>query len=1696
MNIDKKLARYKAFVRLGLSFIFLSFLSISCGDNTKFFELTTVDDGSFARERPTGTVTLFDVLRLNIYLDNFLLNETTPVIRVEGLVNGASVKLMEGSCQGEVVSSLDQNGVFEGLGTFEDYTEIQYYVELSYQGKKECKALEKSWVHLLSPTLSLNEEQTALDKRKPQFNAANLFSGKEVELGLYETPDCSGESLSSLVNSSSGDGLIGVKNPIGDLNNHTYYVKQSYKDVSTCSLVGVDYAYSLELENISLSYDDVILGGSEGVVEVSKVLPGSTVSLHKESCNSDADDTLTEDGTLTPTNTNTYTDVPLYVKYTYDQTSVCSEIGSRYVYLEKATLALNQAQTALHKRRPTFDVTNLFTGKNVTVALYESATCTGLAVSSSEETNTGSSILTVSSDIMDTNTHSYYVKQSYAGHSSCSLGIQYTYGLSISDLTVSSDPVLFGSTPSTISVSGLIPGSTVSLHKGSCNSEADDSITSDGTLTPTAVNTYIETDLYLKYTLNQGSSCQSIGVSYLNLVAPVLALNSAQTNLDKRSPKFDVTSLFTGKNVAVTIHESSNCTGGAVGAVVNSSTGSALLTLSSVLTDINSHTYSVKQSYQGHSSCSNSLVYQYSIDTTNLGIVADEILYGATPGSVTVSKMLSGSTVSLHKGSCNAVADASITEDGTLTPSSTGSYNYSQLYIKYTKGVESDCDPLDSYYLYLEQPTLSLNSSQTGTYPLTPTFNVSNLYSGKSVSIQLFENSTCTGNPVSTSSSSSTGSTTLTLSENLSDTNTHTYYVKQSYLGESSCSQGVNYSISVDTDNLTVTTSITNGVLSASVSDGYVGSTVSLHKGTCNAASSDSATFTAVDQNLDLSVTANAYTYQDVYLKYSFIGQTDCVLLDKKLTYLAAPTLAIATPLSDKRVPQFNITGLYSGQTVTVQVYESSNCTGSSVTSSSTSNTGSKSLAKSSALTDLNSHSYSAKQTFNGISSCSNSVSYQYQIDTSNLIIVADDLLYGTTPGSVTVSNMISGSTVSLHKGSCNASADASINADGSLTPTSTGSYNYSQLYIKYTKGGSTDCDPLDSYYLYLEQPTLALNASQTEAHPLTPSFNVTNLFSGKSVTAQLFENSSCTGGAVSESSSSSSGSTSLTLSSAISDGLVHTYYVKQSYLGRSTCSAGVNYSLPVDTEDLTITTSITNGVLSASVQGGYVGSTVSLHKGECNAATSDSASFTAVDQDLDLSVSANSYTYQDVYLKYTLNTSSDCVLLDKKLTYLANPTLVIASPLSDKRVPEFNITGLYSGKTVTVEVYESSNCSGSTVTSSSTTNTGSKSLTKSSALADISSHTYSAKQTFNGISTCSNSVSYTYPLNVDSLTVSVASILYGPTPGSVSVSGMLTGSTVSLHKGSCGAVADASRSSDGNLTPTVPGSYTEQTLYLKYSYSSSNNCKALSSTYLYLEDPVIAVDEEESEAHKTTPTFNVTNLFSDKSVTVTLHEASDCSDSAVSSSVVSSTGSASVTLSAALESAGTYEYYVKQSYSGYSTCSSVVDYTYRELRYVSSIPEYNRSNYYGMDQSRGIVIKGTKFGNRIKVYEGDSCTNEEKLLASVTSTYDTTLVHLFDIKDGTHRFSFKELDSESNVLGCYSTGNVKYKTPSICRNSAAFSHLVDGAVTTYGDSDFGGDSSSVSSSLTSGVVSILSTEGAFAALKEDGSVVTWGKSQ
>ena len=74
--------------------------------------------------------------------------------------------------------------------------------------------------------------------------------------------------------------------------------------------------------------------------------------------------------------------------------------------------------------------------------------------------------------------------------------------------------------------------------------------------------------------------------------------------------------------------------------------------------------------------------------------------------------------------------------------------------------------------------------------------------------------------------------------------------------------------------------------------------------------------------------------------------------------------------------------------------------------------------------------------------------------------------------------------------------------------------------------------------------------------------------------------------------------------------------------------------------------------------------------------------------------------------------------------------------------------------------------------------------------------------------------------------------------------------------------------------------------------------------------------------------------------------------------------------------------------------------------------------------------------------------------------------------------------------------GSFPGRTGGEVKNESAFAALkADGSVVTWGNSGQGGDSSAVSASLGSGVSQIFSTIYAFAALKSDGSVVSWGRS-
>ena len=77
-----------------------------------------------------------------------------------------------------------------------------------------------------------------------------------------------------------------------------------------------------------------------------------------------------------------------------------------------------------------------------------------------------------------------------------------------------------------------------------------------------------------------------------------------------------------------------------------------------------------------------------------------------------------------------------------------------------------------------------------------------------------------------------------------------------------------------------------------------------------------------------------------------------------------------------------------------------------------------------------------------------------------------------------------------------------------------------------------------------------------------------------------------------------------------------------------------------------------------------------------------------------------------------------------------------------------------------------------------------------------------------------------------------------------------------------------------------------------------------------------------------------------------------------------------------------------------------------------------------------------------------------------------------------------------SSVASSLNSGVTKVTS----NNPYAFAALKsNGSVVTWGNATYGGDSTSVASEINSGVIDIVETKGAFAALKSNGSVITWG---
>ena len=166
----------------------------------------------------------------------------------------------------------------------------------------------------------------------------------------------------------------------------------------------------------------------------------------------------------------------------------------------------------------------------------------------------------------------------------------------------------------------------------------------------------------------------------------------------------------------------------------------------------------------------------------------------------------------------------------------------------------------------------------------------------------------------------------------------------------------------------------------------------------------------------------------------------------------------------------------------------------------------------------------------------------------------------------------------------------------------------------------------------------------------------------------------------------------------------------------------------------------------------------------------------------------------------------------------------------------------------------------------------------------------------------------------------------------------------------------------------------------------------------------------------------------------------------------------------------------------------------------------YSNYNSYAALKSNGSVVTwgSASSGGNSSIYNGNTNTYtsiSSSLTSGVISIYSSDYAYAAIKSDGSvvtwgnvfYGGGSSILNANTNIYTSISS-SLQSGVVTIYSNLGSFAALKsDGSIVTWGYSLYGGDSSSVSANLSSGVVSICNTNYAFAALKSDGSVITWG---
>ena len=665
-------------------------------------------------------------------------------------------------------------------------------------------------------------------------------------------------------------------------------------------------------------------------------------------------------------------------------------------------------------------------------------------------------------------------------------------------------------------------------------------------------------------------------------------------------------------------------------------------------------------------------------------------------------------------------------------------------------------------------------------------------------------------------------------------------------------------------------------------------------------------------------------------------------------------------------------------------------------------------------------------------------------------------------------------------------------------------------------QGDASPCSKQSVVFAYVVRaPTLALTGS---TYTNTPTIRASNTYPNGKV--QLFSDSTCT--KIHTSQQNTSARIKDFPQKPLSPGS-YTFYAK-SWDGDgypSLCGGRLVFNYAVKTPTLKLlgaSSSHSDNTPTIRVSNLYSGLKVQLFSdSSCTNALSGQQITSGATRDIGTNPLklGNHNIYAKAWDKKT--NASSCAGVINYSYLLAPPILTLTggSFSESDNTPNVKITNLHAGGKV--QLFFDSSCT--QALSSKQTTTGSKKNINTNPFVPGVYKIYAKAWNKENISSsCSAASPFTYSIKIPTLSLSGSASSHTNNTPTVQLGNLYSKGKVQLFSdSSCMQALSSKQTTTGstkniNTNPFVPGIYK---IYAKIwnVNDHASECKGTLSYAYSIPEPTLSFVGSSSSYTDDTPAIRVGNTYPNGKVQ--LFSDSFCLNTLSSQK---STTEKTTNVDTNFLSPGIHQIYVKvwNNNNHPSICKGVLSYAYSILAPVLSFVG-SSSSY--TDNTPAIRLTNLYIGGHAQLFSDSSCT---KSLSSKQSTPTTSInidTNPLSISIQKHKIYAKSWSFQGDASPCstpltYSYGKMVID---IFLTQGAYAALKnDGSVVTWGYEGSGGEKaiydykwitivsrkevkrtgSSVASQLTSGVKKIFSTSGAFAALKSDDSVVTWGSSR